>query len=305
VRGWLSVAASLLALTTATAATPDAPHPIRIDAATAHRLTIQTAPVHASAQAATVTGFARVLDPIPLAQLDSDIVAATAAASASAAEAARSRALYAADATLSRKAAETASAQARGDAARLALLRRRLGLEWGPAISGMSTGQRSALVTALASGRAALVRIDSASGIGQAGLRSASLDLGASGIIEATILGPARAADARLQSPGLIARVSGPQAGVLSSGLAASARMRSAAQSGFLIPASAVLHLAGGAWVYVQTRPGTYIRRQLTGASAIPGGLFVRAGFRTGELMVVQGAAALYAAERGGGPAED
>ena len=302
---WLGLAAALVAANPAIAAAPDAPHAVEIDAATARRLTIQTAPVKPGAQAQTVTGFARVLDPIPLAQLDSDIAAAAATASASQAEAARSRALFAADATLSRKAAEAASAQARGDAARLALLRRRLGLEWGPAISGMSATQRSALVTALANGRAALVRIDSASGIGQAGLRSATLDLGATGSVEATILGPARAADPRLQSPGLIARVSGSQAGVLSSGLAASAKMRSAAQSGFLIPASAVLHLAGGTWVFVQTRPGSFIRRHLVEPSAVPGGLFVRAGVRPGELMVVQGAAALYAAERGGGPAED
>jgi len=305
VRRWLGLAAAFAAFAPVCADTADAPHPIALDAATARRLAIRTAPIRATAQTTTVTGFARVLDPIPLAQLDTDLATAEPAASASAAEAARSRALYAADATLSRKAAEAATAQARGDAARLALLRRRLGLEWGPAIAGMSAGQRAALVSALASGRAALVRIDSASGIGQAGLRSATLDLGPMGTVEAVILGPARAADARLQSPGLIARVSGSQAGILSSGLSAPARMRGTAQSGFLIPASAVLHMAGGAWVYIETRPGTFIRRRLERTSAVAGGLFAAGGMRPGELIVVQGAAALHAAEIGGGPAED
>jgi hypothetical protein len=122
----------------------------------------------------------------PLAQLDSDIAAARPTAAASAAEAARSQALFAADATVSRKVAQAAAQQAGGDSARLSLLLRRLGLEWGPAITRLSDRQRGALVTSLSSGQSALVRIDSANGAGQAGLHTALLDLGGLGTASAT-----------------------------------------------------------------------------------------------------------------------
>lgn len=288
----------------ALAAAPAPPKPVTLDATTVRRLAIVTAPASAASRGTDTTGFARVLDPIPLAQLDSDIAAAAPAATASAAEAARSRALFSADATVSRKVAETAAAQARTDNARLTLLRRRLGLEWG-AIARLSDAQRGALVASLAAGRSALVRIDSAGGAGQSGLRSATLDLGSLGTADAIVLGSARAADPRLQSPGLIARVSGPKAALLSTGLSVPARTNGTSRSGVSIPNTAVLRLDGGAWVYVQARPGQFVRHHLGGTIAGVNGLFAASGVRAGDLIVTNGAAALYAAEHGGGPAED
>lgn len=295
----------LLLAGAAPAEAPEAPKPVTLDAATIHRLGIATAPAHQTTSAHVVTGFARVLDPGPLAQLDSDIAAAAPAASASTAEATRSQALFAADATVSRKVAETAASQARADSAKLALLRRRLNLEWGPTIAALSDARRGALVTALASGRAALVRIDSAGGTGQAGLRSVTLDLGELGSATGTILGPARMADPRLQSPGLIARVSGSQAQLLSAGLTVPVRMAGSARASVFVPASAALRVGGATWVYVQATGGRFDRRRLGGTSAAPGGLNALQGLRDGERIVVSGASALYAAEQGGGHEED
>ncbi len=282
----------------------EAPKPVSIDAATMRRLSIGTTPARAITQGASISGFARVLDPIPLAQLDSDIAAAIPAAAASNAEAARSRALYDADATVSRKLAEAATTQARGDSAKLALLRRRLGLEWGPAVARLSDTRRGALVAALAAGRSALVRIDSAGGVGQANLRTAILDLGDLGPVSATILGPARAADPRLQSPGLIALVSGAKAGLFSTGLSVPAKISGVSRSGVLVPATAILRVDGATWVYVQNGAATFTRRRLGGTIAVPGGLFAGGGVSVGERLVTSGASALYAAEHGGGPAE-
>jgi hypothetical protein len=294
----------LLCFGVATMIAAEPPKPVSIDAATMRKLAVATAPVQAMTRSAATTGFARVLDPIPLAQLDADIAAAGPAAAASAAEAKRSRDLFAADATISRKAAEAATMQARADSSKLALLQRRLGLEWGPAIARLGSARRAALVEALSSGRAALVRIDSASGTGQAGLRSVVLDLGDLGPVTATIIGPARAADPRLQSPGLIAQVSGPKAGLLSTGLSVPAKLSGAALSGVFIPGGAVLRLDGASWIYRQTAPGRFSRARLQGVIAAPGGLFVTGGVRPGDRIVTSGAAALYAAEHGGGPAE-
>lgn len=293
---WFGMAAILAA---------EPPKPVTIDAATMRKLAVTTAPVQAMTRSAATTGFARVLDPIPLAQLDADIAAAGPTAAASAAEARRSRDLFAADATISRKAAEAATMQARADSAKLALLRRRIGLEWGPAIARLGDARRAALVEALSSGRAALVRIDSASGGGQIGLRSVVLDLGNLGTAIATILGPARAADPRLQSPGLIAQVSGPKASLLSTGLSVPAKLSGTALSGVFIPGGAVLRLDGASWIYRQAGSGTFSRVRLPSVIAVPGGLFVSGGIRPGDRIAISGAAALYAAEHRGRSAED
>lgn len=303
-KAWATIVASLIVTATAGAAGPGVPKLVSLDDATLRRLNVATAPVRAMTRAPVANGFARVLDPLPLAQLDSDIAAAEPVARASAAEAMRSRALFAADVTVSRRVAETAASQARGDAARLSLLRRRLALEWGPAIARLSDARRGAIIASLASGRSALVRIDSAGGAGQAGLRTATLDLGELGTVSATVLGPARAADARLQSPGLLARVAGPKAALLSTGLTAPARLGGAARSGVFVPAASVLRLDGGTWVYAKAVSNGFRRRRLEGTSAVPGGLFASVGLQPGDIIVISGAAALYAAEHGASPVE-
>jgi hypothetical protein len=104
--------------------------------------------------------------------------------------------------------AEAAAAQARTDSAKVTLLRRRLGLEWGPAFMAMSDSRRVALISNLASGRAALVRLDA--GAPLRGVRTATLDLGGGGRALVQVIGPARTGDPRFPSSGLIGLVSGP-----------------------------------------------------------------------------------------------
>ena len=242
------------------------------------------------------TGYARVLDATPLAGLDADVATAAAAASASQAEAKRSKALAAADATVSVRAAEAAAAQARADAAKLALLRRRLGLEWGPALMTMSDARRSALIGQLAAGRTALVRIDASAGL--SGIRGAVMDLGADGTAAVQILGPARVSDPRFPSSGLLGIVSGAAASQLGSGLTLPVRLNTGgAGDGVVMPRSAVLRAAGGAFAYIRRDPTHFERRALGGVVSQAEGLFAAGGFRPGESVVVSGASALYAAE--------
>ena len=270
---------------------------LKIDAATQVRLGIATAPLAAASRAATAKGFARALDAVPLATLDADIATAAAALSASQAEAARTRVLNAADQTVSKKAAEAATAQARADAARLGLLRRRLGLEWGPSIQDLSDVRRGRLVAELAAGRATLVRIDSATGLSH--LRgSAAIDLGGGKVARAAILGPARVGDPRLQSTGLLALVSGPQAMALGVGAVAPASISmGAGASGVMIPRAALLRTGGQTVAYVRKDAGSFERRPIVGGLSDPAGLFAPSGFRAGEQVVVKGAAQLFAAE--------
>jgi hypothetical protein len=272
--------------------------PVRLPAETQAKLGLRSQPLKAKASAATISAFVKVLDPGPLAQLDSDIEAADAAAQASAAELARSEALNKDGAAVPTKQVEAARAQARADASKLALLRRRVGLEWGEAFARMSIRQRAQLLAEIASGRAALIRIDTPSGEGLAGLKSVQLDLGSLGRVRASIIGPARAADPRLLSPGVIATARGPGVRSLSIGLSAPVRLDVAAPTqGVVAPRAALLRSKGKTWVYVRTGGDTFLRKEVEDARSDSAGLFVPAGFKPGEQVVTQGAAALFAAE--------
>ncbi|MCI3134865.1 hypothetical protein [Phenylobacterium aquaticum] len=260
------------------------------------KLGLATQPLAAAHHAAALSGFARVLDPGPLAILDSDIAQAAAMAQASQAEAARSRGLAAEDATVSTRAAEAATAQARADASKLALLRRRLGLEWGPAFMSLSDARRGDLVGQLAAGVAALVRVDAGAGLG--GAKSVRLDLGGGRSAAVRVLGPARAADPRLLSSGLIGLVTGPQASELGVGLTVPALIATGGGGeGVLIPRAALIRSGGATFAYVRKDATHFERRTITGTATDPAGLFAAGGLKPGEAVVVAGAAALHAAE--------
>ncbi len=293
-----SAALALLILAAAGAAQAMAAPPLVVALPTEvqRKLGVATEAAPAARHSGATTAFARVLDPVPLATLDADLVAAAGAAQASQAEAARTRSLAAADATVSAKTAEAAAAQARADAAKVALLRRRLGLEWGPAFMTMSDVRRADLIARLAGGRAALVRVDAASGT--AGVDGVTLDLGPDGKAFVQMLGPARTGDARLMSVGLLGVVSGPPAARLGAGMTVPATLAAGGgQPGVLVPRGAVIRAGGETYAYVRKDAGRFERRTLGGVAAEPGGLFVASGLRPGEPVVVSGAAALHAAE--------
>lgn len=295
---------ALAAVWTLAAQAQEGVKPVKLPLETQRKLGFVIEPLKAAVRTASIPGFAKVLDPGPLAQLDSDILTAQAAATASAAEAARAKALHADDQAVSTKVWQAAEAQARGDAAKLALLRRRVGLEWGVGLARMSDSQRSALVGDLAAGRAALVRIDTSSGQGQAGLRGVDIDFGSLGLFHGTVLGAARAADPRLMSPGLIARIGGANAGLLSNGLSASVRLTaSGPMRGVIAPRAALLRSGGETWVYVRTAGESFLRKPVENGIVDPAGLFVPSGFKPGEPVVTKGSAALFAAETNVGEA--
>lgn len=267
---------------------------VQVDAATQKRIGVATAPLVAARRQAVATGFARVLDPVPLATLDSDLVTTATAAAASRAEAVRTKALAAADATVSLKVAQAAQAQASADAARLALLRRRVGLEWGPVFAGDAS--RSRLIAELVAGRAALVRIDAPAGTG--GARGARMQLSGGETIDIAILGPARTADPRVQTGGLIGVVRGPAAARLGVGMSAPVTLSGAAGgAGVVVPRSALIRTAGQTFAYVRKDATHFERRALVAPTSQPEGLFSAGGFSPGEPVVVCGALALLAAE--------
>ena len=267
-----------------------------LDLATQKKLGIRVETLAASSHAASLRGYARVLDAVPLASLDADIAAASAASQASLAEAKRTRTLAQADATVSKRSAESAAAIAAADGAKLALTRRRLGLEWGPSFVSMGDARRAALIQALAAGRAALVRIDAPSGLTPS--TNVVLDLGAGGTQRVQILGSARSSDPRLLSTGLIGLITGPTAGRLGAGQTLNARLaQGGSTQGVIIPRSAILRAGGQSYVYVRRDPSHFDRRKIMGTVALDYGLFASGNLNPGEVVVVQGASALYAAD--------
>jgi hypothetical protein len=270
---------------------------LKMDAATQKRLGLVTAPLVAAQHTGGTSGFARVLDAGPLALLDADIIAARAAHEASQAEAARTRTLNAEDQTVSRRVAQAAAAQARADAARLELLRRRLGLEWGQGIARLSDNARGRLVSDLSAARAALVRIDATGGVSAAS-RSIGLELGPDGHALATVLGPARTSDPRLQTTGALAIVRGAAAARMGAGAVLPARIETGGSAnGVTLPREALVRRDGQTLAYVRHDAGTFERRVVAGGIGGPGGIFVASGFRAGEPVVIKGAAQLLAAE--------
>jgi hypothetical protein len=273
---------------------------ILVDERAQARMGLTTQTLSAGRQAVQIDAFAKVLDPGPLAQLESDLLAAEAAAAASKAEAQRARALFAAGAGIALKDEQSAIAQAEGDADRLALLQRRVGLEWGPGVARLSPQRRAALLRDLAAGTAALVHVDTPSNEGQAGARTVDIDVGSTDqTVHGVVLGPARAAEPRLQSSGLIVEVQGKLAVLLSVGLTQSAHINSASGvAGVVIPRSAVIRFQGSDWAYVRHGPTGFERRLIQTPIPQDKGLFTAAGFHPGEQVVDRGAAELFAVEQ-------
>lgn len=279
--------------------------PLSMPVATQQRLHLATAPVLTIRQSEVVMGYAKVLDPLPLASLDADLTSALAVAEASRAEASRTKSLNAVGSAMSLRATEAAQAQARVDTARVTLFRRQLALQWGP-IGALSDERRSALIFLLTTGRAALVRIDSPGAAGQGMLRSVDASFEGVGTVHVTILGSARIADPRMGSPGLIGQVTGPLAAQLAAGLTAPVSLSVPVMGpGVLLPRSALLRTGGQTWVYVKLSPTTFERRVVLIGPATEAGLIARKGVVSGETVVVHGASMLLSAETAGSTPPD
>lgn len=272
---------------------------VAISRDTQTRLGIRTTVLKAQKRKAQIDAFAKVLDPGPLAALDSDLLTAISAAKASRAEALRAKTLNAAGGTVSTKDMDAAKAQADADTLKIKFLRQRLGLEWGPGIARLNDRQREDLDKALASGKAALVHVDTPSNDGQAGARTVKIDVGTNSI-PGVVLGAARTSEPRLQSSGLIVEVQGPSAILLSIGLTQSAHIDSGNdRNGVVAPRSSVIRYLGSAWAYVRAGDGRFDRRLLSDPAPEDDGLFVTSGLSPGDQLVTSGAAALFAAELG------
>lgn len=275
---------------------------VRLSPELQHRLGITSKLLEPTHRAGETDAFAKVLDPAPLIQSDSDLRTAEAAAAASAPEAARAAALHNTNGSVSTKDMEAALAQARSDALKLELVRRQIAAQWGPGVARLRPTAREHLVHGLADGSIALVHVDTHNNEAQPGARYVKIDIG-DGSARGVVLGPARAAEPRLQSSGLLVEVTGPSAILLSVGLTQSAHIETrGSRVGFLVPRESVIRFRGSDWVYTRAAPDLFQRTMLTKPVPEADGFFVADGLSAETEVVTSGAAALFTAEQAAVP---
>lgn len=259
--------------------------------------------------------YGRVLDPTPIVALDGDLASAEAALAASRAEYERTQALLKTGDGISRKLAEGAEAQFRGDEIKADGLRRRTQIEWGALVSALDAVQRRAFVERLVHNESVLVRVDLLAGdaVGEMPTAARIAVIGREGeTIPANAITPSADTDPKTQAQGFILRVDKP-AFALRPGMALTAWLELSKEraQGLAVPRAAILRHDGRTWVFVQEEQERFVRKAVTLVAPLDGarGWFVAegGGIKADDLLVVTGAQSLLSEElkaQGGGGAD-
>lgn len=279
-----------------------------LDAATQKRADIGVAPVHEMSRRGEIEAIASVLAAQELIDLRSGYIAARAQADkakaalqASHGEYERVKELHNDEQNLSLKALEAAQAQwrideaaARGAGEAVDAVEQSARQKWGGVLAAAAIAD-APLFRRLGGQREVLLRVAVPSGAGMT-KAPAKLQVAANdgSLKTARLVSPSPLADPRVQGATFFysARADG-----LLPGTTLTAYLPSGAQqAGAIVPAAAVVWWQGKAWVYVQTGPGRYLRRELAGAVAVEQGWFAPGAFR-GAQVVVRGAQTLLSEE--------
>ena len=279
----------------------NAPRSITVDSAAQMRFGVAVTTLQAASAPTGTSTTARVLDPGPLLKLDSELAAASAAFAASRAEAARTRKLYTEDRTASARAVEAASAQSQADLQRVNTAHRQLALDWGGGLADLTAHERAQLLDELAHARAELVRVEVPTGVPVPAIGSA-VEVRGNAPAETyagEVLGVLPTADPRLQTRGVLVELKGDGARLpIGAMLAAEVPASNAANvTGVVLPRAALLRRDSRVWVFVQTSPVTFVRREVRDYHPMLSGWFVGVGFAPGDRVVAAGAAALLGVE--------
>jgi hypothetical protein len=248
-----------------------------------------------------VTGFGTVVPLDTIAQSDADFLTAQAAASQSQAAANRAKSLSTGEeAAVSREVVEAAQSKAAADAAGLALARRKTDSAFGIHAPWHNDAERASLMARLTSGRTVLVRVTFPLGALAGGvpakltIKRLGGDGGKSWNAATVWEAPA---DPNLPGRGFFALVDG-------SDLAQNEHVFASvpvgpAQSGFWVPASAVVMGDGATWVYLENGENHFLRTELGTGQPLDDGYFVApgAGIAAGNKIVTKGAGLLQSRE--------
>lgn len=126
---------------------------------------------------------------------------------------------------------------------------------------------------------------------------NASIQTAGDQLIEARLVSAAPRTDPKIQGRSFFYRVPADEGGLLP-GMNVTALLPAGEPArGAVVPDSAVVWLQGKPWVYVQTAPDKFARREITTEQPVNGGWFQFQGFAGGEEFVSQGPQALLSEE--------
>jgi len=259
-------------------------------------LGLQTAKLAPASYRGALTGYGLVMAFDAIAQSDADIASAEAAAAQSRMAAARAKELSTGeDAAVSRETYEAATAKAATDQVAVLLARRKADAAFGTGAPWRNTARRAAILARLQSGHTVLVRVTFPVGATVASRQFSVTRMGTSGRSWSTAAVWDAPADSTIPGRSLFALVDG-------SDLAQGERVIAtipvgAAQSGVLVPRSALVMGESDSWAYLRIKPGTYLRTRIDISRPEGDGYFVANGFRPGQDVVTAGAGQLYARE--------
>ena len=253
-----------------------------------HPLRLKSAP--------SIEAYGTVLDPVALVSELGHVASTQAAAAASAADSARLERLYHADTQASLKQLQAAQAQSVETAAQARAAQLAFALQWGP-LAGLSGAERDALLAALSKGQTQLLRADVPGRYAAGALDRQALILIDGVNVSAQVLGALPRTEPQSQSAGWLLQLQKAPPG-FGPGARALVRLRAAsAASGLLVPASALLYAAEGAFVYRQSGTADHAQ-QYAAVSVHPltriGDAWLVDGLSPRDNVVVQGAGVLW-----------
>lgn len=262
------------------------------------KIGLEVKQLQAAQLAPEIKAYGRVSDPGPLAQVVADLVTAEAAGQASQSELKRLQTL-AAQSNASERALQAAEATAIHDQAQIQSVRLKVLSSWGSAISERK--DLPDLVQSLASLASALVVLQVPGGEVLPGVPTGAriYTLGQeTNSVTAQILGPAPLADPQMQGQGFQCLLS-PNTAKLIPNVSVTGLLSFAGEprAGVFLPRSAVLQFNGSTWVYVQSEPDEFERREVQLSSPLPDGWFVEKGLKPQDKVVTTAAQQLLSEE--------
>jgi len=242
-------------------------------------------------------GYGRVLDPIPLGALMTELASARAAYAASSNELVRLN-ILAGQGNASARALQAAEAAALRDQLAVQSVNDRLTLSWGRAVAEQN--DLPGFIKSLTSRGKVLVRIDLTAGEDlQTSPTGARLVRLSGGSVEAEFLGAASAVDPQMQGRGFIF-LAKTDAAQLMPGEAVVGLLKLPGEplGGAIIPRSAIVRTEGKGWVYVLGKTGeNFTRKEIVLEHATDTGWFVTNVVTVADHVVVTGAQTLLSVE--------
>lgn len=248
-----------------------------------------------------VQAYGSVLDPAPLAKLNSELLSAQAALGASAAQYRRTSRLYAEQQNASLRDLEAAQASYLTDKSQLETLGQQLRNDWGAEISGMDAHNRAQLVSALIERTEAMARVTASVG------EEIDEDPRAAEIVVLGHEAQPLKARAVYPAPTVVPTLQGQTFFVLIAITEFAARPGTAVtaqipisntfQQGVMVPRSAVVRYAGNEWVYTKLEGDRFVRFEILPAEITDHGYFVTQNLTPRMRIVITGAETLLSEE--------